>query len=65
MLVAALATRGLRPEDVATVVLTHLHPDHVSAVPQLGAVELYVHAAELGDALRPPSARLARSGRGP
>lgn len=47
MLVAALATRGLRPEDLATVVLTHLHPDHVSAVPQLGAVELYVHAAEL------------------
>jgi len=47
MLVAALATRGLRPEDVATVVLTHLHPDHVSAVPQLGAVELYVHTAEL------------------
>ncbi len=47
MLVAALATRGLTPEDVGTVVMTHLHSDHISAVPQLGAVELYVHAAEL------------------
>ncbi len=48
MLVAALATRGLTPDDVGTVVMTHLHSDHISAVPQLGAVELYVHAAELG-----------------
>jgi len=47
MLVAALATRGLAPGDVRTVVVTHLHPDHISAVPQLGSVELHVHSEEL------------------
>ncbi len=47
MLVAALATRGLAPADVRTVVMTHLHSDHISAVPQLGPVDLYVHADEL------------------
>ncbi len=47
MLVGALATRGLTPNDVRTVVITHLHSDHISAVPQLGALELYVHAEEL------------------
>jgi len=47
MLVAALATRGLAPGDVRTVVMTHLHSDHIAAVPQLGPVSLYVHAEEL------------------
>jgi glyoxylase-like metal-dependent hydrolase (beta-lactamase superfamily II) len=47
MLVHALAARGLAPDDVRTVVLTHAHPDHISAVPQLGDVELYVHEREL------------------
>jgi glyoxylase-like metal-dependent hydrolase (beta-lactamase superfamily II) len=48
MLVAALATRGLSPDDVHTVLATHLHSDHVSALPQLGEVDLHVHEAELG-----------------
>ena len=47
MLVGALAARGLTPDDVRTVVMTHLHSDHLSALPQLGDVELIVHEAEL------------------
>jgi len=47
MLVGALATRALAADDVRTVVMTHLHSDHLSAVPQLGEVDLFVHEAEL------------------
>jgi N-acyl homoserine lactone hydrolase len=47
MLAGALARRGLRPDDVRTAVMTHLHADHLSALPQLGDVELVVHEAEL------------------
>lgn len=57
VLVGALAARGLEPGDVHTVLATHLHSDHVSALPQLGDVELYVHEAEL-------EAAHARAGRG-
>ena len=47
MLAGALAARGLSPDDVRTVLATHLHSDHVSALPQLDEVELVVHEAEL------------------
>jgi N-acyl homoserine lactone hydrolase len=47
MLAGALERRGLSPDDVRTVVMTHLHADHLSAVGQLGEVELVVHADEL------------------
>ncbi len=47
MLAGALARRGLGPDDVHTVVMTHLHSDHLSAVGQLGDVELVVHEDEL------------------
>ena len=47
MLVGALETRGLTPEDITTVVMTHLHSDHVTALPQLDEVTLYVHEAEM------------------
>jgi N-acyl homoserine lactone hydrolase len=47
MLVGALGARGLHPDDIQTVIMTHLHSDHISAVPQLGKVTLYVHADEL------------------
>jgi glyoxylase-like metal-dependent hydrolase (beta-lactamase superfamily II) len=50
MLVAALAERGISPEDVQTTLATHLHSDHVSALPQLGEVDLHVHEAELATA---------------
>jgi glyoxylase-like metal-dependent hydrolase (beta-lactamase superfamily II) len=54
MLIGALAERSLAPDDVRTVVMTHLHSDHLSALPQLGEVELIVHEAELDT----PHARL-------
>lgn len=57
MLVAALERRGLSPADVRSVLMTHLHSDHVSALPQLGPVDLHVHATEL-------DAPHARAGRG-
>ncbi|MDX6555522.1 MAG: N-acyl homoserine lactone hydrolase [Miltoncostaeaceae bacterium] len=57
MLKGALATRGLAPEDIDTVLATHLHSDHVSALPQLGDVDLFVHEDELETAH-------ARAGRG-
>jgi glyoxylase-like metal-dependent hydrolase (beta-lactamase superfamily II) len=47
MLAGALAARGLAPEEVTTVLATHLHSDHVSALPQLGEVDLHVHELEL------------------
>jgi glyoxylase-like metal-dependent hydrolase (beta-lactamase superfamily II) len=59
MLAGGLATRGLAPEDVRTVLATHLHSDHVSALPQLGQVDLHVHEAELAT----PHARAGRGWR--
>lgn len=56
MLAGALTARGLAPDDVGTVLMTHLHSDHVTALPQLGAVDLHVHAAELDE----PHARTGR-----
>lgn len=47
MLVGALATRDLAPADVATVVMTHLHSDHLSALQQLPDATVYVHVDEL------------------
>ena len=57
MLLAALAARGIAPEDVGTALATHLHSDHVSALPQLGEVNLHAHEVELASAH-------ARAGRG-
>jgi glyoxylase-like metal-dependent hydrolase (beta-lactamase superfamily II) len=47
MLVGALAARDLSPDDVATVLMTHLHSDHISAAPQVGQCDLFVHEDEL------------------
>lgn len=57
VLVEALARRGIETGDVRTVLMTHLHPDHVSALPQLGSVALHVHEVEL-------AAAHAKAGRG-
>lgn len=48
MLDGALRARGIDPAHVRTVVMTHLHSDHLSALPQLpGVTELWVHRDEL------------------
>lgn len=51
---AALATTGIRPEEIGTILLTHLHPDHAGGL--IGAdgearypnAELVLHADEVG-----------------
>ena len=49
MLDGALRARGIDPAEVRTVVMTHLHSDHLSALPQLpGVTEVWVHRDELG-----------------
>jgi len=48
MLDGALRARGIDPAGVRTVVMTHLHSDHLSALPQLpGVTEVWVHRDEL------------------
>jgi glyoxylase-like metal-dependent hydrolase (beta-lactamase superfamily II) len=47
MLAGALRARGIAPEEIRRVLMTHLHSDHLSALPQLGPVELSVHELEL------------------
>ncbi len=47
MLAAALASKGLTPDALDGVLMTHLHRDHLGAVRQLGRVPLWVHEAEL------------------
>jgi N-acyl homoserine lactone hydrolase len=59
MLAGALGRRGLAPDDVRTVLATHLHSDHVSALPQLGEVVLHAHEAEIAT----PHARAGRGWR--
>ncbi|WP_232676220.1 MBL fold metallo-hydrolase [Nocardioides sp. R-C-SC26] len=47
--VAALATRGQRVEDVAAVLITHNHPDHVGfaeRVRQVSGAEIVIHAGD-------------------
>jgi glyoxylase-like metal-dependent hydrolase (beta-lactamase superfamily II) len=47
MLAGALRARGIQPDEIGRVLMTHLHSDHLSALPQLGMVELSVHELEL------------------
>lgn len=48
MLDGVLRARGIEPADIRTVVMTHLHSDHLSALPQLpGVTEVWVHRDEL------------------
>jgi glyoxylase-like metal-dependent hydrolase (beta-lactamase superfamily II) len=54
----ALARLGRRPEDLATVVLTHYHPDHLGALPELlsrrqAALRVAIHATEAPFLQRP------------
>lgn len=43
----ALQARGIAADDVRTVLMTHMHSDHLSALPQLGEVDLHAHELEL------------------
>ncbi len=43
----ALQARGIAVDDVHTVLMTHMHSDHLSALPQLGEVDLHAHEIEL------------------
>jgi glyoxylase-like metal-dependent hydrolase (beta-lactamase superfamily II) len=43
----ALATRGLRPADVAGLILTHSHWDHVSGLAELRSVPVWMTPEEL------------------
>ena len=48
MLDGVLRARGIDPAQVRTVVMTHLHSDHLSALPQLpGVSEVWVHRDEI------------------
>lgn len=59
MLEGALRARGVAPDEVRTALATHLHSDHVTALPQLGEVDLHVHERELAE----PHARAGRGTR--
>lgn len=52
-LTAQLAAIGYDIADVHTVVLSHLHQDHIGGLPELGAAEIFVSAAELAAVDRP------------
>lgn len=52
-LTAQLAAIGYDIADVHTVVLSHLHQDHIGGLPELGAAEIVVSAAELAAVDRP------------
>ena len=43
----ALQARGIAVDDVHTVLMTHMHSHHLSALPQLGEVDLHAHELEL------------------
>lgn len=46
-LMVALAERGIAPADIGTIVLSHLHFDHVANVECFPNAELVLHQAEL------------------
>lgn len=48
-LTAQLATLGYSPGDVGTVILSHLHQDHIGGLAELKDADLLVSAAEWGE----------------
>ena len=52
-LVERLATLGIRPEEVTTVVLSHLHQDHIGGIADFPNATLVVSRAEWQAALAP------------
>lgn len=45
-LTAGLARLGYSPSDVSTVVVSHLHQDHIGGLPELPHARIIVHSAE-------------------
>jgi N-acyl homoserine lactone hydrolase len=52
-LTAQLATLGYAPGDVDTVILSHLHQDHIGGLAELTGADLLVSAAEWAELSRP------------
>ncbi|TVR03771.1 MAG: MBL fold metallo-hydrolase [Deltaproteobacteria bacterium] len=59
-MVARLAARGLRPDDVTDILITHLDLDHAGGLASFPRARLHVHLAEMEVARTPrrPSHRL-------
>lgn len=50
---AALAPLGIRPDEVQTLIVTHLHYDHAGGLAQFPAAHLHMQAAEMAYATGP------------
>src|ERR1700676_4018 len=53
-IVAGLAAKGLKPEDIDTVVLTHLHFDHIGNTELFKNARFIVQACEIPMLISPP-----------
>jgi glyoxylase-like metal-dependent hydrolase (beta-lactamase superfamily II) len=54
-LAAALEARGVRPEEIETVIITHMHFDHIGNLELFPNASIIVQRDELGWALAPPN----------
>lgn len=50
---AALAEIGIRPEDITTIIVTHLHYDHAGGLEQFPNATIHLQAAEMAYATGP------------
>jgi glyoxylase-like metal-dependent hydrolase (beta-lactamase superfamily II) len=50
----ALANKGIRPEEIDTIVLTHLHFDHIGNTELFPSARFFVHESEIPMLISPP-----------